>query len=799
MAKPKIDIDAVLPDKDSQARARRIAAIHILYTGGVITDALKPAAGLGRQVIPTAEGSQALVELAKDEPDSSEDERALALILKFSHHKLLIDPDRTDVGAIEAMLHGHLLEGSLKLPWVGGRILHDRFFDKFPNHTGDLSHLQTLELLDETPTGVFQVGTLLVGPLGVLESHQYRYVPPLSTVPVRYCSDPSCESLHPVDIADAEGKVIGLLDLLELASNYVFKEDERNWVHLLVDYSPDYYDDFSLEDLPWFLSSSFSEAELRQILKELLTTKAGLLRPRLPKDKQLRRAVDGTAEQIVGRLKIDEVLQLIMIASSVDVVESIEALIERRVIFIPETEVRMPPIQRSLGNWLDVACECSQFGVRVSPLFQQIEMARLRRLVGDVFCDPRDVEELGWKLRHVDGESIRSRLDAYVHATEPRQVVSNLLLSGPVYLRRTFDALRLSAFKMPQDRKEEDRLVDKILWKLGFDIRIFPSYQRLFWERLDRLLEVARKGSGYEERDKENIRSAAVNFFVSLEEALDYSLSFSSWLLLQDHYAVSRFQCNFDEAREFMARRLSGRRKTADGAIEFESSGKNTLYPLIQGFSILAELCAELLASPEQWLRPAKEMPSYHDKQKLFQLPFRYKIELMNLSEADRDAIIRELHETTQKLDAANVSSVRNRLEHKRVDFPDRVEIENACGAISEVMGKLEASGLMPTVFFFSGLRLDPYGRGTVLLQDHRGRKLEAFHPSAFQFSGIPSLMDGGALIVVPRAHISGSAEYLRFRFKEKSDFASIWQDYPRRRFSVPLFIEHSPATKGGQ
>ncbi|MCY1003859.1 hypothetical protein OWM54_42615 [Myxococcus sp. MISCRS1] len=788
----------VLPRQESRTQAQKIAAISVFYKRGIFTESLSPAPGLSQQLVPTATGRQALLALAENQADSSDDERALALLIMLFHDELLVDPDKTDVSAIEAMLHNHLLAGNLKLPWASGRILHDRFFELFPNHTGELSHDQTLQLLQKTPTGVFQIGTLLIGPLGVLESAQYRYAPPVGTVPVRYCSDPSCESLHPIEISDADGRIVRLLGSLDDIRAEIFKEAERDWLALLIDHSPDYHDDLSLEDLPWFLGSAFSENELRQILKELLTCKAGVLRPRLPKDKRLRRASDGSAEQVSSRLKIDEILQLIMLAPNADIVECAESLIARRIILIPETEVRSSPTQRTLWNWLDVACECSQLGIRVSPKYQQIEMARLRRIIDDVFCDQRDAEELAWKLRHVSGESARSKLDAYVHSTEPKQVVSSLLLAGPVYLRRTFDALRISPFQMPQNRQEEDRLVDKILWKLGFNIHNFPSYQRLFWERLERLLETTRQESDYAERDREVIRSAAVNFFVSLEEVLDYSLSFSTWLLLQDHYAISRFQCSFDGAREFMAKRLSGRRKTTDGAIEFESSGKNTLYPLIQGFSILADLCAELLGAQEQWRRPATEMPSYHDKQRLFQLPFRYKIELLNLSENDRESLIQDLRETTQKLDAANVSSVRNRLEHKRVDFPSRDEIESACKAISDVLARLESTGLMPTVYFFAGIRVDSFGRGVAIMQDYRGRKLEAFHPSAFQFSGIPSLTEGGALLVVPRAHISGSAEYLRFRFKEKSDFASIWHDYPRRRFSVPLFIEHSPATKEG-
>lgn len=339
---------------------------------------------------------------------------------------------------------------------------------------------------------------------------------------------------------------------------------------------------------------------------------------------------------------------------------------------------------------------------------------------------------------------------------------------------------------LPSSPEEEERLVERILWKLGFDIGLYPPHQRLLWDRLEKLLETARTYATYDEYDRESIRSAGVNFFVSLEEILDYSLSFATWALLSDHYGVTKFRCDFDEARRFMASRLNGLRLGSNDPLEFDAGGKNTLYALIQGFAVLAELCSGMIGGRNRGLiRPENELPGYYRKTEIELFPFLHKALILDLREGDRDRIIGLLREITATLETAQVCSIRNRLEHRRKDFPTQAEIERACSAVADTVSNMEAAGLCPLIYLYAGRTVDQYGRSVVMFKDYRGREIPVRRPSQYDLCGLPSLRR--PQIIVACMHIGDSSELLRFKFEEISDYVEMWRGYPKRRPRVPF------------
>ena len=132
---------------------------------------------------------------------------------------------------------------------------------------------------------------------------------------------------------------------------------------------------------------------------------------------------------------------------------------------------------------------------------------------------------------------------------------------------------------------------------------------------MDNLLDASRTYRSYTESDREAIRSAAVNLFVSLEEILDLSLSFSCWLLLADHYGDTKFTWNPDQARQFMVQRLDGMSRGSGEAVHYDASGKNTLFPLSQGFALVADMCEELLSTdPPEVHRSPNDIPGYAER-----------------------------------------------------------------------------------------------------------------------------------------------------------------------------------------
>ena len=68
----------------------------------------------------------------------------------------------------------------------------------------------------------------------------------------------------------------------------------------------------------------------------------------------------------------------------------------------------------------------------------------------------------------------------------------------------------------PKNIDEEKLIIKKILWKLGFDIYLYPDYIDLFWKRFNKFIASSRLKINYDEEDREKIRSSAANFFVSI-------------------------------------------------------------------------------------------------------------------------------------------------------------------------------------------------------------------------------------------------------------------------------------------
>jgi hypothetical protein len=360
----------------------------------------------------------------------------------------------------------------------------------------------------------------------------------------------------------------------------------------------------------------------------------------------------------------------------------------------------------------------------------------------------------------------------------PAQVLETLIFNDRTHIEKAFRFLRYGLFKIPTP-EEESHLIRKMLWKLGFDIGLYPSYHSLFWERLEKF-----KGAvitdKYDERDQEAIRSAGANFFVSLEEILDYSLSFTTWALLSDHYGGTKFKCNLEEARRFMASRLSGRPLGRGEILQIDPAGKNTLYALVRGFSSLADLCDETVGRDVQdFNRPDASLPGFHQRTRIELFPFTHTVMILDLGKEDRDRITSLLRIATETLERVGVCNIRNRLDHKRSDFPSKDELLAVCTGVADMVSRMEETGICPVVCLYAKEESDEYGRGQVVLRDYRGRTVEVRVPSQYPACRLPSLRK--PQVVFRCARIDDSVELLRFEFEENSEYVMKWRDYPKR------------------
>jgi len=797
--KSLLDLRRQYADQQWRDTFVELFSLRILLSQSITTSGYRPAHDFGEAIPLTSEGEAWVPRIQSSVAGISVDEAKVALFSRFFHHELLIDVGGGDARGIRRALEAEMLGGKVRLPWVYGRVLYDRFYDLFPERTPQLSAAQTSRLLEGSPQGVFQLGSIVAGPFGLLNSSCRRLLPPTLSVPLWHCSDSSCSALHVVRLSTGASKVSQAAELIG-EECYRAEGPASEW-DLFFDHIalPDYwYDDAHLQHLPWLLANGLSTPELRVLLERLVERHPAESRERFPETKRFAGLLSGSPHDIPNRLAQDQCFQLVLLASNESIVEELERLIAEELIHVPPTEMRTARVTYGTADWLSTRVQCSRFGVRTVSANTNVSVARLKRLIGRLWQESEALAQLEWKLRHVDGDSLPRKLDAHLHNGDPRHIVSELILTSPHHLRQAFEAMRFGWFEVPSSSEDEDYLVDKILWKLGFDIGLYPGTQRRFWRRLENLLNAAESCISYNEADTELIRSAGVNFFVSLEEVLDNSLSFATWALLSDHYGVTGFNCDLHKARHFMASRLSGRRYGSNEPLQFDPGGKNTLYPLIQGFAVLAELCRSVAdGDRNEMRRPDSQLPGYHGETDVQLFPFLHTSLILDLAEEDCERVMVLLANVTTTLEAAQVHGIRNRLEHKRPGFPSREEIVEACNAAADTVKEMETSGLSPLVFLYSGAASDRYGRATVTLEDYRGRKIEVRRPSQHTLCGLPHLEI--PQIVVPSMHVGDSSEPMRFAYMESSEYADLWRGYPKRRSHLPARPEPGEADMGAR
>ena len=779
--KNSLQLEREYSDLEFQKAYAEVFTLHCFLSLCLFPSNYKPPDEFGDAISLTPVGAKWVPRIQSAVSDISLSEMNLALFMEFYHHELFIDVTTTKVEVIRKLLDAEIIGGKARYPWVYDRLLYDRFFDMFPKQTERLSHEETLRLLEDTPQGVFQIRDTVVGPFGALSSSCHRLIEPRLRLPLWHCSDPACRALHTVMLSRGRSKVTESVSFIR---NEIQKADgpPSEWTEFFLNSveMADWYDDMHLEHLPWLLVNAFSEGEIKHVLRRLIERHPEEIRKNFPKTKRFKHVLSGSGENISQGLTKSQCFQLILLMPNVSIAECVESLIDDQIIKIPPTETRTPKITYEPYGSLGVICEASRFGIRSVSRRVDMALARFNRLIRELYREQSELEQLKWSLRHIDGDSIYEKLDRYLHAEDPSCVINDLVLSNPENLKQAFRILRYGRFALPASREEEKHLIEKILWKLGFDIGLYPPYLGQFWDRLEKFLTSARTYTVYSENDRESIRSAAANFFVSLEEVLDYSLSFVTWALLSDHYGVTKFTCNFDDARRFMASSLSGRQLVSNEPLNFDPEGKNTLYPLIRGFTILAELCSEILQGKQDKLRrPENELPGYYGRSDLHLFPFLHKVLLLDLRAQDRDSIISLLQKITAKLEKADVCSIRNRIEHRRKDCPIQEEIEIACSAIKEMVNETELAGVCPLICLEAGMTVDEYNRIVMKLKDYRGRIFEVIQPS---WSALPV---DQPIIVLPCMHVGDSIELVRFKFEETSEYVELWLDYPKSKTRV--------------
>jgi len=686
-----------------------------------------------------------------------------------------------------------ILNRDIMFPFTLGRELYDRAADLFEEERRQLTYEETLNLLDPLPQGVFQVGNLVTGPYGLLESQASRQLEPSLRVPMYTCAEITCNAVHPTFLST---NLNALVNEHRPKLHRLIESKGQSWAwgqyrSEIEGFSSVRYDDKSQLSIFLTLGDCLSVAELRALVARLMDHTGGAFRKIISVV-----GLKGSAVDAVGNLERAHIMQLLFLTDEKMIIGNLDEMIYAAEIKIPKGEVRRPVVNASFGfGTFALSCEINEYGVRIDSKRSEIAPLRLRRLVDKIY-PPEDAvarAELDWQLRDVDGESISASLEEYLRFADPREVVQRLLLAR----RETFNAT-CADLGMNQTRvSAESRSTNATLWKLGFNIPAESDFNSDFWLSHGRLKNATGTLHVSAVVDQRRIGELAFHYFRDLEGVLDDALAFVTWALTTDHLLTSdpfSYSASHDRVTAFESLE-SWARKVKDDDLVFGE--KNTLYPLCRGFALLSDYLGTLESETAQRQRGVDAFPKYTKYTQLKRFPFQHNVAFLDLTGESRLSITSTLSEVSQHLMKADAPRVRNDHIHFRRSTADLDSIANCLSEVEVAVRKLEVCGFSRLLFHLVARDSDPWGRTIYTLEDLRRREIVFKRPSPYTWLSMPSLGEPQYLML--SAKFAEPNEMLRFRAKLDSPFVEMWTGFPRRRSAGLKPVEtDAPSEAGG-
>ncbi|MGA4965235.1 hypothetical protein [Streptomyces pseudogriseolus] len=788
MAYSAEELQEMYPDTTTRTNILRLAGIGRLLGESIVVPRYKIPTHLHEPLVFTEAGEKWIRDLSSSR-SANWGERRLAVFLELYHDELFIDPNRTDIAALRAGLSQEIKNGNIIYPFIWGRELYEKAYEQIPQaHLHSLDSKRTLDFLSGTPKGVFQSTDTLVGPWGALQSAEYRYIQPTRSPRLYHCERPGCLRAHQTQLTTSDNLILTVRNRL---GKKLFHASVSNWSKFLSELNlrlSGYYDDSRTMDIAGLLTECFSDAELKTIAATALGDRSLELR----KICSTAGINIRDAEDFLRDLSKAEISQLLLLLPDKGIISAIDSSVRVGAVRVPSGEVRTPRLNgRTSGNF-DVSLQCSSRGVRVHSGNAWTPIRRLRRLIREVYSGPSYESHLKWKIRDVEAGNDEEKLDRYIATSEIHDIIRDLFLSGPDVFRKAAGVIGL-----PEDSSRSDReFASDFTWKLGFPLDLDDDGVSELRKNAKDLRGAAVEFSNHGEERKRVIRSFSPNLFVALEEALDRSLAFATWLTTVDHWTETpRFTFVRDEARRHMAGILSSYSTSKGDPVIFSSSGVNTLFPLISGFGLLASYLENESAHVDKYKRPDSEIPQAFRESDMATFGYRSRMPFLNFSEEARARLVQTLRSVSRELSTGQVSTVRNGLEHHKERFPDQNSILDCVDSILRVCDIVEGFGIFPIAFKMKSFIRDSEGRAQYLYEDYSGRGVKISAPSSVVVTGGPGWHQNQ--IIVPGLIVGGPSWVPRFISGVRSEFTEMWHDWPRVRALSSNFIEVQEVING--
>jgi hypothetical protein len=644
----KGDLLAAYADAPWRSRYMELSDLRDLLRGCILNKGYTIPDDMNNAIHLTEAGSRLSTTLHTKHSVPLKEAKVLCF-LQLAYLDPLVDMERTDPQSLRASINEQVLARKILFPHAYGRLLYDKCATLHQHETPRLSFEETIQLLDDTPIGFAQLGRLTVGPYGLVESPQARWIQPRRRIPLYHCSSVGCNQVHLTELSTNHSAAINTYaDQFERTLRMV-SERPSEWGQFeteLVKVEKHFNNDRSMAAIHWLLGDSLSGEELRTLLAHLVNdaNEKGDLRRRLS-----ALGLTGRAADIVKAPSDAGLLQLVLLARDETLAASLDRLIDRAEIVVPGEEVRRPVLNAGYGTGrFGLLPELSRHGVRFVGGYEDLAPLRLKRLIRRLYPtkDDGDEIEFDWQLRGTDASTAAGKLEQFIRSNNPEQVVKRLVLATRANVIATCVELSID----PDCYETDDLLVQRVLWKLGYPSRSEEDFNRTFWKFHQEMIRLSQTAGISAVVDEAAVRSLAGNFFVELEGVLDDALAFVVWLFLLDHMSDPEpftYHVERDRMAAFgLLNSIAQARVCKEESIQF--SDRNELFPLCRGFAILADHLEEVARHPERRRRPDEELPVGVNGSDLKTYPFMHYDLVLDLTESSRISVIELLRNFTK-------------------------------------------------------------------------------------------------------------------------------------------------------
>lgn len=772
--------DATKFDADDAEALFRAYCLGDFLSDCIVENDYRPPVTLTSTLYLTARGSRLAGQIKGNGVELREAQLA-AFLHPWAGDEILIDVGAMDLESLRLNISSEIRRKKIRYPWIYGRQMYDLIADSAFHGASRPTYDEAMRLLDALPQGVFQSGPYISGPYGLIEGREWRLIGPARTVPGYHCNEIDCTLIHLIALETGHIKVaaaskslrekVSKLHAVNTEAVAATEEVVSNRIRPFNWRRGNY-------TLPHFLGDCLTLANLRALVVNLLNSKGGKLR----EECTAKLGVEiKSAPDFVSGIDLAELMQIILLATDDEVHQALNLLIWAEEIRIPTGEIRRSKIAPQGVGYLGMRLEASSLGVRHAPSSSYL-FVRLQAIIRKAFPEDDKIaqQRLSWLLRSYDGETPDAKLHLALADGDPKALIERLLVAD-----RAACATAFSELGLPMDcfQSASDAEITQVLtWHLGFNPYDDAEGAASVNEAASKLRKIVQSlpASHLDRADEERIRSVAGNLFPALEKLLKRTLSFTAWVLLNDHYKTTyEMQYSVGAAEHFLDQWLSEK----PGLPKLSSEA--TLAEILSCIGALSKDLSQIYARREDHRRPFREYPRIvRDKSSSFRFPFVHTKPFLDLAGSSRQGIESVLRNVVSKLMAVKAPEVRNGLLHDKKEMPSKGQIEEACSAVHAVMSEIVAYGLLPTVFVLSTTQGDTYGRRRLTFRADEASEVVLIRPSQYHLAGFPSIT--APQIIVTGARLETSGEPLRFRMRHDSEFQFMWSDYPKRAPESP-------------